>query len=152
MSLNWISKFVASFEANDETVPSLDTAQLYASLMLEVAQADFEESMSEQELIAIRLSNHFDLDQDDSASLINSAREDLNSATGLYEFTRQLNERLSPAERVTLVQSLWQVALADDHIDKYEEAAIRKIADLLYVAHGDFIQAKHRAQDKTEPA
>lgn len=152
MSLNWISKFAASLRTSEEIVPVPDIAKLYASLMLEVAQADSDESTTEQEAIASRLGNHFDLEHHDSAALINAARDDLNSATGLYEFTRQLNERLSPADRISLVQSLWQVALADDHIDKYEEAAIRKIADLLYVAHGDFIQAKHRAQDKTEPA
>lgn len=99
MSLNWISKFAASLGTSEEIVPVPDIAKLYASLMLEVAQADSDESTTEQEAIASRLGNHFDLEHHDSAALINAARDDLNSATGLYEFTRQLNERLSPEER-----------------------------------------------------
>ena len=34
------------------------------------------------------------------------------------------------------------LAYADAVLDKYEEYTIRKIAELIYVSHGDFIQAK----------
>jgi uncharacterized tellurite resistance protein B-like protein len=44
-----------------------------------------------------------------------------------------------------VIELLWRVALSDVHIDKYEEGLIRKVADLLFVPHVDFIQAKHRA-------
>jgi uncharacterized tellurite resistance protein B-like protein len=47
---------------------------------------------------------------------------------------------------------MWRVAFADRRLDKYEEAQIRKIADLLYVPHKDFIRTKLRVQqamDKT---
>ena len=37
---------------------------------------------------------------------------------------------------------MWQVAYADGHLDHYEEHLIRRVADLLYVEHRDFIQAK----------
>ena len=35
-------------------------------------------------------------------------------------------------------------AFADGRIDKYEDYTIRKIADLIYVRHEDFMKAKHR--------
>ena len=41
-----------------------------------------------------------------------------------------------------LLQALWQVANADNKIDKYEEYYIRKIKDLLYMSDQEFIQAK----------
>jgi uncharacterized tellurite resistance protein B-like protein len=47
---------------------------------------------------------------------------------------------------VQLVAQFWQIAYADGVIDKYEEAAIRKVSDLLYVPHSDFIRAKLSAQ------
>ena len=50
-----------------------------------------------------------------------------------------------------LVEQLWRIAYADGVIDKYEEAAIRKASELLYVAHADFIRAKlsaHAAHTK----
>ena len=40
---------------------------------------------------------------------------------------------------------MWQVAMADNALSQYEEHVIRKVADLLYVPHGDFIAAKQSA-------
>ena len=37
---------------------------------------------------------------------------------------------------------MWQVAYADNVLDPIEEAIIRKVAELLYVNHSDFIRAK----------
>ena len=42
---------------------------------------------------------------------------------------------------------LWRVAYADGCLDPYEEALVRKIADLIYVPHRDFIRTKHRVRD-----
>ena len=50
-------------------------------------------------------------------------------------------------DKVLLVENLWRLALADDHLDKYEEQMIRKTADLLYVSHSDFIRTKLRVRD-----
>ena len=47
-------------------------------------------------------------------------------------------------EKKDLIKSLWDVAFADGRIDKYEDYTIRKIADLIYVRHEDFMKAKHR--------
>ena len=48
------------------------------------------------------------------------------------------------SRRINVIKSLWAVAHADNIIDKYEDYTIRKIADLLYVRHEDFIIAKHQ--------
>ena len=39
---------------------------------------------------------------------------------------------------------LWDIAYSDGRIDKYEDYTIRKISDLLYIKHSDFIKAKLR--------
>ena len=41
-----------------------------------------------------------------------------------------------------LIELLWQVAAADGEISKYEDHLIRKIAELIYVPHREFIRAK----------
>ena len=43
---------------------------------------------------------------------------------------------------------MWQVAYADDHLDPIEEAVIRKVAELLYVNHSEFIRAKLSITEK----
>ena len=56
---------------------------------------------------------------------------------------------MSVSERCTLIEQLWDIAYADGVIDKYEEAAIRKVSELLYVPHSDFIKAKLMAANAT---
>ena len=145
MPLTWLSKIKSTLEIPD-TEPSVpDSAILYATLMLEIAQADQEEADEELKIIESRLHKLFGLDEANRRAVAAAAREQLAQAPGLYQFTRQINETLSIEERSQLVKSLWQVAFADQEIDKYEEASIRKISDLLYVSHGDFMKAKHSA-------
>jgi uncharacterized tellurite resistance protein B-like protein len=47
-----------------------------------------------------------------------------------------------------VIEYLWEVAYADNQLDKYEEHFVRKIADLLHVAHKDFMASKHRVLDR----
>lgn len=39
-----------------------------------------------------------------------------------------------------------RVALADARLDKHEELMVRRVADLLFVPHSEFIRRKHLAQ------
>ena len=44
--------------------------------------------------------------------------------------------------RRELLRMLWRVAYADGRLDKYEEALLRKLGDLLFLSHDDFIREK----------
>ena len=55
-----------------------------------------------------------------------------------------MHRHLDREEKVRVLEYLWQIAYADNVLDKYEEHAIRKVADLLYLSHADFITAKQR--------
>ena len=65
-------------------------------------------------------------------------------ATCYYDLTRLINNGFSAAQKVKVIELMWEVAYADDKLQKYEEALVRKVADLIYVPHSDFIAAKHR--------
>ena len=41
-----------------------------------------------------------------------------------------------------LIKNMWEVAYADGNLDRYEEHLIRRVAELLYVSHSDFIKTK----------
>ena len=45
---------------------------------------------------------------------------------------------------------MWKIAYADGNIDKDEEHIIRKVSNLIYVAHSDFIKAKINARESNE--
>lgn len=77
----------------------------------------------------------------DAKALLQEATLRSENSASLYEFTDQLRD-LEHQQRFELIQSMWQVAYADNVLDPIEEAIIRKVAELLYVNHSDFIRAK----------
>lgn len=116
-----------------------------AVLMVEIALADSGLGAQEQQVIIAAIREHFHLDADEAEQLLALARTHVEDANSLHDFTRTVNAELTREEKTTVIELLWRVADADSVIHKYEEYFIRKIADLLYVSHTDFIRAKHRA-------
>ncbi|HDH50110.1 MAG TPA: TerB family tellurite resistance protein, partial [Nitrospirae bacterium] len=81
-------------------------------------------------------------------TLLTLAEQEVKRATDYYEFTSLINRGFTYEQKVKVVEHLWEVAFADDTLDKYEEHMVRRIADLIYVSHKDFIEAKLRARSK----
>jgi len=116
-----------------------------AALMFEVARADFSVETTEQDAVTSLLTAQFSLSADEVSTITEAAVEQADAATCLFEFTRTLNELASAEQKRDLLAMMWRVAMADNEISRYEEHVIRKVADLLYVPHGDFIAAKQSA-------
>ncbi len=132
---------------SDEQSTAERTVELAtAVLMIEISLADDNLDESERILIREQLTNKFHLSDQEVADLIQIAEKEVDHAVSLHEFTRLLTDMLSMPERIDVLRNLWRVAFADAILDKYEEYAIRKVADLLYVSHADFIKAKHDAE------
>jgi len=113
-----------------------------AALMLELCQADQSMDDSEQRILQNILKRTFNLNEAALTTLWDLAHAEARNATSLFQFTSLINESYAYPEKVRLLQYMWEVARADGRIDRYEEHLIRKIADLLYLTHGDFIRAK----------
>ena len=118
-----------------------------ALLLVEVARADFSEDLIEDEKALELLREFFDLSLEDATMLVEEAKSEADRAASLQAFTHRLHERLSVEEKHGVVEMLWKVAMADNHLDKYEDHLVRKIADLLYVSHGDLIRIRNRVAD-----
>jgi uncharacterized tellurite resistance protein B-like protein len=116
-----------------------------AALMFEVARADFSVETIEQDAVTSLLKEQFNLSADEVFTITEAAVEQADAATCLFEFTRTLNELASAEQKRDLLAMMWRVAMADDALSRYEEHVIRKVADLLYVPHADFIAAKQSA-------
>ena len=67
-----------------------------------------------------------------------------NEIISLHELTAGINKEYTYVEKKDLIKMLWDIAYSDGRIDKYEDYTIRKISDLLYVKHSDFMKAKLR--------
>ncbi|MEE8057780.1 MAG: TerB family tellurite resistance protein [Pseudomonadales bacterium] len=113
-----------------------------AALLIELSKADFKRDPEEQQAIETALRKSFDLNDQQLSVLIDLAEEENSEATSVYQFTHLIKDNYSPEQRFELVKILWQVAIADGEISKYEDHLIRKIADLIYLPHSAFIKAK----------
>ncbi|MEJ2426718.1 MAG: TerB family tellurite resistance protein, partial [Candidatus Thiodiazotropha sp.] len=69
------------------------------------------------------------------------------ASTDYFQFTSLINKHYSAEQKVWLIEALWRVAFADQKLHQYEEHVIRRLSELLYVPHSDFIAAKLRVQD-----
>ena len=144
-----IGKIIELFSASqaEPEVATNNARQLAsAALLIEVAKADADFSDGERAALLKLLRNTFDLDDEGLAALESLAAERSSDAVSLHEFTRVIVDACEPEERCQLVGLMWQVAFSDDHLDKYEEHLIRKVADLLYVSHSDLMRMKHQAK------
>ncbi len=139
--------------ATSETESAARRLQLAtAALLMEMVRADFESGTDEQAAVESLLRRHFDLTDAEARELRALGDAEAHQATSLYEFTRLLDEHLDVQEKEAVLELLWKVALADRHLDKYEEYLVRKVADLLHLSHSQFIRTKHRvAQTLAKP-
>lgn len=111
------------------------------SLMLMLAHADFESAEQELALAKTYVKREFALTDADAQAVVTLADKQAQDATSLHQFTSKLKQ-LSYDARLLLLSNLWQQAYADGELDPNEEAMLRKIADLLFIRHSDYIQAK----------
>lgn len=117
-----------------------------AMVLLEVAWADHELEQKEIQFIREVLTSLYEVNEQQVEELLQRSRELRASSTGLYEFTRSLNETLDLNEKRTLLMHLWRMNSLDKSSFHYEENMIRKISDLLHLRHSEFIQAKLAAK------
>lgn len=113
-----------------------------AALLVEVAMADHHFSEVEVHNLAAILERKFSLSHDELAELISLAKNETNHATSLHQFTQLINQYCSTEEKFKLMKAMWEMAYADGNLDKYEDYIIRKVADLIYVPHSEFIRSK----------
>jgi uncharacterized tellurite resistance protein B-like protein len=116
-----------------------------AVLMLDVALADKVFDEREVEHLQELAEMHFDLDPGEAAELIAMAKDEAEAMVSLYEFTQLLHANLNEAEKAEIVGMLWKIAYTDGKLDRYENALILKISDLLYVSRGLVMRLKHDA-------
>jgi len=131
-------------EPRPECASSLELAT--TALLLEVARADFNIQDEELRSVSAAVCKTFKLAENEGDELVRLAEEQAKQATCLYEFTQLVDKSFPDVDKARIVELMWQVAYADDVLDKYEEHLIRKVADLIHVPHRAFINAKHRAR------
>lgn len=113
-----------------------------AALLMEVARADHDIKDEEREAVRRIIEDYYSVSPKQARELAAAAESHADDATSLFPFTRLITSECSMEDRIKIVGMLWKVSCADGHIDAHEEHLVRKVADLLYVRHSEFIRAK----------
>jgi uncharacterized tellurite resistance protein B-like protein len=146
--LNRLKQLFKEVTDDPSALADEDAGPMAASmLLLEVAWADHDISDEEVAHISTAITRLFGLSPGQVERLVENARAHHEDSISMHPYTRRLNETLSLAEKKHLVTDLWRLAFADDYLHAHEEHSIRRIADLLYVPHKDFIAAKLAARE-----
>ena len=135
-------------EANSGELPVEKRRLACAALLIEVATVDQHFDKREFEAMQQVLQDKFAISREECKILTALAKSEFEDAASTYQFTRLVNDHCSFEEKFALVKGMWTIAFADGHLDKYEEYIIRKVSELIHVAHGDFIRAKISAREE----
>jgi uncharacterized tellurite resistance protein B-like protein len=141
-----LSKLVNWFEEKtrqDEQAGQGNSHEVATAVLLyELMRADGDFSTPEQNAYERILRKRFTLDDMRLNELLDLTKNKAEQAIDFSQFTRVINDTCTPEQRRSIIDGLWEVAYADDVIDPQEEHMIRRVADLLYVPHSQFIKSK----------
>lgn len=118
-----------------------------AALLFEMTRVDEQIKPEEQAILAASIRKTFGLSREETDELIRLAEQEVHDATCYHAFTSLINRGFSREQKIRVVEMLWDIAYADNELDMYEEHLVRKLSDLLYVNHSDFIAAKLRVME-----
>jgi uncharacterized tellurite resistance protein B-like protein len=148
---NYVIESIKSFFENkltkkeEEEAPSSAMSRVdltCAALLVEVMNSDHElDEREHQEFMAV-LQQSYNIAESDLEELTQLAKDEAFEATSLYEFTKLINDSYDYEQKVGLIENMWRIAFSDKRLDKYEDHLIRKVSELIYVSHSDFIKTK----------
>lgn len=131
----------AATPAEDEHALRLATAVL----LVEVMRADASFREGEREAVLAALREKFTLADDEAARLAELAEAAARQASDLWSFTSVVDERFDMPRKLRIVELMWRVAYADGHLAEHERHVMWRIADLLHVPQGAYVNARLRA-------
>lgn len=116
------------------------------ALLVEMAMIDGEFTSDERERIIAIMRERYNVREQDLSRVIEEAEREARQATSYWQLTQVINENYDKAEKITIVELLWNVIHADGSVEKHEDYLVKKLASLLTVSHADMIAAKLRSQ------
>jgi uncharacterized tellurite resistance protein B-like protein len=133
-------------EQQGEQLQDSDIKMAAAVLLVEVMMADHHIDEAERLKLIESLTGFLSISRAEAMGLIDLAEEKHKELVSLHEMTRIINLHFELKQKIALIEYMWQIAFADSQWDKYEEHLIRKVSELLYVSHKDFVRARHKVQ------
>lgn len=141
---NWLD--LDSTSQSEQQTEQLTVPLATAVLYYEVIRADEQFDDAELDVWEQKVCSEFDISEAQLQPFLKKVEAKAQNAVDYMQFTRLIHENCSLEEKRKILTSLWHMAMADGSVDSHEEHLIRKMADLMYLSHADFIQSKMRAK------
>lgn len=144
-----LKNILAAFSAPEPSPFNTDDARLaLAALMVRLARVDNDYAPEEMATISAVLRKRYDLDETGANELRREAEELEKQAPDTVRFTRVVKDSVDYDDRIGVVESLWELVLADGHRDNEENTFLRLVANLLGVNDRDSALARQRVQSR----
>ena len=121
---------------------------ILSGLMIEAANSDGEITQEELNKISHSLIDVFKGDPKVVEISLTKAFENKDNLKSLYFYTSKLNKSYTDAQKIKLIEVLWEIILADNEVHDFETNLIRRLAGLLYISDVECGNAKIRAGNK----
>jgi len=143
-----LKRFFSQSKPNDSQDASLvsehDVHVAVCALFVEMARIDKTFTPAEMETILTILKEKYGLSQEHADALMAEADRELEQSVDLWQFARLINENYSTAEKIEIIEILWQMVFVDGKMDEYEHYLMNKLKNLLRLSQDQLIDAKLR--------
>lgn len=128
--------------------PILDTDARLAlgALLVRLAKSDGDYAVQEIARIDRILAARYQLNAVEAAQLRAKCEDIEHAAPDTVRFTRSIKEAVPYEDREAVIESLWEVVLADGERDAQEDALLRMVAPMLGITDQDSAHARRRVE------
>jgi uncharacterized tellurite resistance protein B-like protein len=131
-----------------ETEPSFSRESLAAAaLMVECARIDGEFTDDEREGICTIVRDRCGLDSETAECLVAVAERKTDEIWHNHLFTQTIRSEGSDEQYVKVIDRLWEVALADGEIHRFEAHLVERIGEALGLSEGVVAERRAAAED-----
>lgn len=131
-------------------LPDADARLALSALMVRIARSDGDYAVVEQETIERLIRQRFGLQNVEAGDLRKEAEQFEEAAPDTVRFTRAIKEAVSHEDRIAVIESLWELALADGERDEQEDSLLRLVAPLLGINDRDSALARQRVEQRID--
>ena len=128
----------------------INELNLLCGLMVEAANSDGKIDQEELDKISKVLTEIFKKDAAEVNKILSKEIKEKDEPKSLYFYTSKINKKFSPEKKFLLVETLWEIILADGKVHDFESNLIRRLAGLIYISDVNCGNAKKNALKKIQ--
>ena len=145
-----LDSFLNLFQKKEDknTINDIEDLNLLCGLMIEAANTDGKVTQNEVDKISYILIDIFKQEPKDVEKVLTEALNKMDTSRSLFFFTSKINKSFSDEKKLLLIETLWEIILADGEVHDFESNLIRRLAGLLYISDVSCGNAKNKALQK----